>query len=209
MNCNDYLAMLSTLPVEELEYGSARAHVTECRDCDRVTRVVVERELSMLVAYADLDSGMSAALVASNASALSARRRVARYYKVALGLAALATVAYMAGSRTLLRIPDAHTMVAGMPVEGVPAETITETLVVRCGSPEVAAEMLRTHLQGTATLISRSASSPGFITIEASPQQMDVARDILSRLGPSDGVCAVLAPQPTFAPLAPLAPLAR
>ena len=76
MNCNEYLAMLSTLPVEELDYGSVRAHAAECRDCDRVTRVVVERERSMLVAYGDLNSATSAMQVALNAYALSNRRRL-------------------------------------------------------------------------------------------------------------------------------------
>ncbi len=212
MNCSDYLAMLSTLPVEELDYGSARAHVTECRDCDRVTRVVVERERSMLVAYADLDSGISRAQVASHAMALSNRRRVAFYYKVVLGLAALATVLFMVASRSMSRVADARAIIEGAPVSVDGAEMLTETLVVRCGSPEAAAEILRTHLQGDARVTFRSIASPGFITIEASPQQMHVARDILARLAPSEGSCAVLAPEPTppIAPVAPatLAPLA-
>ena len=211
MNCSDYLAMLSTLPVEELEYGSARAHAAECRDCDRVTRVVVERERSMLVAYADLDSSAAAAQVAANAFALSNRRRVAFYYKTVLGLAALATVLFMV-SRTVMP-PAARAVIADTPVYPGASERLAETLVVRCGSPEEAAEMLRTHLEGDARVTFRSGSSPGFITIEASLQQMDVARDILARLDQSSGACAVLAPEPTPpippAKLAPLAPIAR
>lgn len=216
MNCNDYLAMLSTLPVEELEYGSARAHATECRDCDRVTRVVVERERSMLVAYADLDSGMSPAQVASNAFALSARRRVAFYYKMVLGLAAVATVLFMVASRSMSGIDKARAVIERAAVGGEGGEMLTETLVVRCGSLEEAADILRTHLQGDARVTFRSASSPGFITIEAPPQQLEVARDVLARLERSGGSCAVLAPEPipptppaALAPLAPLAPIAR
>ena len=47
MNCDTYLSMLETLPVEELAYGGAREHAANCRDCDRVTRVVAERERNM------------------------------------------------------------------------------------------------------------------------------------------------------------------
>ena len=44
MTCDDYLALLESLPVEELRYGAAREHATICPECSRVTRVVVERE---------------------------------------------------------------------------------------------------------------------------------------------------------------------
>ena len=50
MNCDTYLAMLETLPVEELAYGSAHDHAAGCRECDRITRVVAERERNMRMA---------------------------------------------------------------------------------------------------------------------------------------------------------------
>ena len=95
MNCDDYLSMLAKLPVENLAHLHARDHAAGCRDCDRVTRVVIEHERNMLTAFGELDSSVPAAQTASSALVSSRRRRVARYYEMGLGIATVAIALYV------------------------------------------------------------------------------------------------------------------
>ncbi len=180
--------------------ADARAHATACRDCDRVTRVVVERERGMLVAYAGLASTTTPTQLAASAFALSNRRRVAIYYKVILAAAALATVSYMVLSRAVISLPGTLGIAAGTPVAAPPARMHSEMFEIRCVSLEKAAAMLRTHLQGDARVTFRPSSLPGFITVDASRQQIIAARDILRQLERSnESACALptaVAPSP-------------
>jgi hypothetical protein len=166
MNCDDYLAMLETLPVGELAYGRARAHAMQCRDCDRVTRVVAERERNMLLTYGDLQPSVPATHMAAGALATSRRRRVARYYRIGLGITAMVTVAVMALSRRLL---------PPTPV------TLRETFQLRCLSADQAAKLLRPLLEASGKASIRPTSSRTIVTIEASPQQMAQAQLVLDR----------------------------
>ena len=115
MNCDTYLSMLETLPVEELAYGDARLHAATCRDCDRVTRVVAERERNMLMAYGELYLPGPVDAVAARARELSRRRRAAFFYRVGLGLATVATVLFLLMSRRVVPAPTARVPVAPTP----------------------------------------------------------------------------------------------
>src|SRR4029077_2258109 len=84
MNCDTYLSMLETLPVEELAYGSAREHAANCRDCDRVTQVVAERERNLAMAFGGLYPSVQAGSITARALELSRRRRIALYYRIGL-----------------------------------------------------------------------------------------------------------------------------
>jgi hypothetical protein len=92
MTCDTYLSMLETLPVSELAFGDAADHAASCRDCDRVTRVVAERERNMLLAYGTISPPVPTGLVAAHALELSRRRRIAFYYRFALVIAAVVSV---------------------------------------------------------------------------------------------------------------------
>src|SRR5262249_4925643 len=92
MNCETYLSMLEILPVSELAFGDAADHAANCRDCDRVTRVVAERERNMLLAYGTISPPVPTGLLAAHALELSRRRRIAFYYRFALAIAALVSV---------------------------------------------------------------------------------------------------------------------
>jgi hypothetical protein len=177
MNCDDYLSMLATLPVEELAYGRARDHAARCRDCERVTRVVAERERNMLMAFDDLHPSVSAAQTAARARTMSRRRTVALYRRIGFGITTVATVLYIVMSRMS---PTPH-----------PSATVSETFPLQCLSPEQAAEILRPHVQGA--FISFRANSPlGVIRVEASPEEMAAARSVLDRYdSPAESQCAV------------------
>ena len=101
MNCDTYLSMLATLPIEELGYDDAREHAARCHDCNRVTRVVAERERNMLVAFGELYPSVPAGSIATRAIVLSRRRRIAFYCRLGLGVAAAASILVMIGSRRI------------------------------------------------------------------------------------------------------------
>jgi hypothetical protein len=178
MNCETYLSMLATLPVEELAYGGARDHAARCRDCDRVTRVVVERERNMRLAYGDLYAPGSAEQIAARAIVTSRRRTVALYYRIGLAVAAAATVLFILASR----------QTAGP----LPMATVSETFRLQCLSPEQAAEVLRPHIPPTVSLLIRPNSQLGIIKIGASPEEMEHVRSVLDRYDtPAMSHCAV------------------
>jgi hypothetical protein len=167
MNCDDYLSMLATLPVEELASGGARDHAARCRECDRITRVVAERERNMLMAFGDLHPSVPAGQVAARALVASRRRTVGLYYRIGLGVATVAAIFFMIVSR--------------QPTAPSPGASVLETFRLRCLSPEQAAELLRPYIQSTGRVSFQPNSPLGIINIEASPQQIERARSVLER----------------------------
>lgn len=167
MNCDDYLAMLSTLPVEELAYGHPREHAAGCHDCNRVTRVVAERERNMLLAYGEVHSAVPAAETAARARATSRRRTAAFFYRTALGVSAAATVAWLVMSR----------------IEPAPPRgpLVSETFQLQCLSTEQAAELLRPAIRQTGRISFRPGSPHDALRVEASVGDMVRARAMLDR----------------------------
>jgi hypothetical protein len=178
VNCDEYLSMIATLPVQELAYGRAREHAAGCRDCDRVTRVVAERERNMAIAFGDLGSSVPAAQAAASALVTSRRRQVALYRQIGLGIATVAAVLY--------------TMMWLISLQPLPISTVSETFRLQCLSPEQAAEVLRPHIQATGLIRFRPHSPLGVITVEASREEMATARSVLDRYdSPAQSQCAV------------------
>ncbi len=178
MTCDDYLAMLETLPLDELRYGGAREHAAHCHDCDRVTRVVVERERSMMLAMGDARSSMASAELAHHAVAIARRRRVAAYYKIGLAIATVATLMVMAMSRVVSRVP---------------ASLVHETFLLQCLSPDQASALLRTHLRDANRLAIRIRPPLGVLDVAApSEDAMQQVRGLIDRYDdPSRTKCAV------------------
>jgi type II secretory pathway component GspD/PulD (secretin) len=175
VKCDDYLAMLATLPVEELAYGQAREHAAECHDCDRVTRVVAEREHNMRMAFDDLQFSVPAPQTAAAALTASRRRKVAVSYNSGLGIATVATVLFVIVSRSVARAPIAM---------------VTETFRLQCLSPEQAGELLRPYVQ-TGSIYIRNPSL-GVLRVAAPQAEMAKARSILDRYdSPAQSQCAV------------------
>ena len=161
MNCDDYLSMLATLPVEELGYGDARTHAATCRDCDRVTRVVAERERNMMMAFGALYPPASAEPIAMRAAEISRRRRIAFFYRIGLGVAAAVSIFGFVAVRRLT------------------PNTARETFPLRCLSPDQAIEMLRPTLSPRVSVSTRSNSPVGIIDVVGSPADLQRVRSLL------------------------------
>jgi len=184
MTCDDYLSMLETLPVGDLNYGEAREHVATCRDCNRVTRVVAERERNMIGAYGELYPSASAVTVAERAILTSRRRRVALFYRAALGVAAAAVLAFVAVARFRTRL--------------VPAMVARQNFMVRwCNADQVAA-MLDGNLSPAAAITIRPGTS--VLQVTGRPSDLRVVRAMLDQYDNGNGNCTAMA-VPTADPM--------
>ena len=182
MNCDDYLSMLATLPVGELGYGDARAHAATCRDCDRVTRVVAERERNMMMAFGELYPPMSASPIATRALEISRRRRIAFYYRVGLGLAAVLVMFLFIAVRRVVPTP-----IAG----------VREVFPLRCLSPDQAAEMLKAVVSENTSIATRANGGVGVVTVTASQAEMQRVRSLLDAYDdPRAAQCGAQLPVP-------------
>jgi hypothetical protein len=176
VTCDDYLAMLETLPVEDLVHGEARDHAAECRDCNRVTRVVMERERSMIMAYGDVYPSAPAATVAATAVLAARRRRVAFFSRMALGIAAAVAVAVVAVSR-----------VAGPP----PHSLVTARLSLHCLSQDQALELILPYIDESNSV--SFFERPSTVRIMAPGPKVQAVRAALDQAGQS--MCpALMAP---------------
>ena len=176
MTCDEYLARLAALPLDELTYGPARDHAATCANCARATRVVAERErLSVLVAE-DLASSPPAIHAAEGALRASRQRKVRWFNRIGIGVATIATILLVLAERSSPSAPA----------------RITDTFRLRCLAPEQAAEVLRPILHRDASVTIRPSSPIGIVTVSASPADMAAAR---ARLNEHDNAtrsaCAV------------------
>ena len=163
MNCDTYLAMLETLPVEELAYGNAREHAANCRDCDRVTQVVAERERNLVMAFGGLYPSVQAGSITARALELSRRRRIALYYRIGLGVATVATFFFVIVTRRV-----------------VPQRAMIETFRLQCLSPDQAIEVLR-KVTSPAVSLSARDNSLGIIRVAGPPGEIERVRSVLVR----------------------------
>lgn len=179
MTCDDYLAMLETLPVEELTHGEAREHAAICHDCNRVTRVVAERERNMLMAYGDVTPSAFPSDVAMSAIAVARRRRVAFLYKAALGIAALLTVGFIGAMRV---VPHGH------------SPLMRERFAMHCLSSNGAERLLRSDIPALRNSRIRVFEREGMVEVEAVPRTMRQVRSALDRYNDQCVVAVPAAP---------------
>ena len=162
MNCETYLSMLATLPIDELTHTDARAHVATCRDCDRVSRVVAERERNMLMAFGELYPPTPADPIATRALEISRRRKIGLYYKVGLGTAAALAVL----------------SVFAMRVVPTPNATVTEIFSLQCLSGDQLAAVLRPISKNIA-VYARPSTPPSFVEVVARPAELNRVRALI------------------------------
>jgi hypothetical protein len=177
MNCETYLSMLATLPIDELTLGDARAHVAACRDCDRVSRVVAERERNMLMAFGELYPPTPADPIATRALEISRRRRVGRYYNTGLMAAAAAMLLSLFVVRRVVPAPTA---------------SVKETFRLQCLSPEQAIEILRPEASKNLSVFARPNSALGVIDVAGPRAELEVVRSLIDRYdNPAASQCGV------------------
>jgi hypothetical protein len=178
MRCEEYLQLLSTLPVEELVDGRSGDHLGTCPDCNRATKVVVERERNMMMALAGMSSHVQPSDLARSTLALERRHRVGRWYMAGL-VALLLTIGVVVVNRSVLpveRRPDGPAL-------------ITQELRPRCLSLASAADLLREYVASPSlSVVMRPGSK--VMTLRGTVDDLIRARAVFDRYdNPAASTC--------------------
>jgi hypothetical protein len=181
MTCDDYLAMLSTASIAELEIGPRGRAPARCSDCARVTRLVAERERHRVAAFDELRSATPAYVTSDVAIASSrGRRRLDGVSGLALAMAVMGVVWF---------VTPLHRLVVR--AEGLSTPMVEEAFLLRCMTPAEAAELTRPYLRTKTSSMTITDRAPGVLTVRASPAQMQIVRSVIDR---NDGTGASACP---------------
>jgi type II secretory pathway component GspD/PulD (secretin) len=164
VKCDEYLHLLSTSPVEELTEGRAGDHLASCAECNRVTRLVVDRDRNMVSALAGMSSQVQPFQTAHVALNLSRRRRLATLY-----IGGLVLLLFAVGAVVLTR--------SVVPIEqGTPAaELFTEVFNLKCIAPMDMADLLRAKIASrTGSVVGRMGSH--VLTVRGTVEDIQKAR---------------------------------
>jgi hypothetical protein len=172
MNCDEYLATLSTASLGELEAGPGRDHAARCPDCDRVTRLIAERERHRVAAFDDLRSSVPAYVTSDAARATVPERGVDRGFTIGVVLAVAVSL--------WLVVPRIHFGGRELERAARAADPIVEdALLLRCLTAGQAAALIRPHIRDANSSVVASAHAPGVITIRGTAAQIARARAVL------------------------------
>ena len=189
MTCDDYLSVLATAPVNELGKNHLREHAAGCPYCERVTRVVVEREWELVAAFESVYSNTPAAVTADIARTTARRRLVDRMYSITLAIL-LAGTAWFAATRLVFR---------GRADGPAVAPVAEEVFMVRCLSSAQVVALSRHYLGRTGLAIYAGEPPRAVLTVRATPAQIEEVRSMLNRFdGSAQSSCppAVASPLP-------------
>jgi hypothetical protein len=183
MRCEEYLQLLSTLPVEDLVDGRAGDHLGSCPDCNRATKLVVERERNMMMALAGMSSQIQPLEMARSTFAVERRHRMARLYIAGL-LALLLTVGVVVVNRTVIPVETSR----GMGGE------INQTFRPRCLSVAAAADLLRQEVPSRTLRITMRLGS-SLLFASGTREDLRQARGVLDRYdNPTASTCVLPRP---------------
>lgn len=200
MTCDEYLAVLATAPVEELARNRGHEHTATCVDCERVTRVVVEREWHLATTLDDLYSNRPPAVTAANAIAMSRQRRVQHWFwfTVAAAVAGAVLVSTMLFPRTEAAIAA--------------QSQVEQMFLLRCLSAAQAGALTRPLLAPDGMSIFSGEPGVGVFTVRGSQEQLEKVRTMLDRYeGAAPAACpsGVAVPPVPPGPPGPPAPASR
>jgi type II secretory pathway component GspD/PulD (secretin) len=96
---------------------------------------------------------------------LSRRRRIARYYRIGLGVALALTLLFLVLARRVVPAPAAA----------------SHTVRLQCLSPEQAMALLQPIIPPSVSISTQASSRLGIIQVTASPKEMERVRTVLDR----------------------------
>jgi hypothetical protein len=184
MRCEEYLQLLSTLPVADLVDGHAGDHLGSCPDCNRATKLVVERERNMMMALAGMSSQIQPPEMARSTLALERRHRVGRWYIAGL-VALLLTIGVVVVNRTVLPVESGRGTV----------DDANQIFRPQCLSAESAAELIRQHVPSRSLRIHIPQQGASMMMLGGTIEDLMRARSVLDRYdNPTASTCKL--PQP-------------
>jgi hypothetical protein len=184
MRCEEYLQLLSTLPVEDLVDGRAGDHLGSCPDCNRATKLVVERERNMMMALAGMSSQIQPLEMARSTLALERRHRVGRWYIAGL-VALLLTIGVVVVNRSVIPVETSRGMV----------DEANQIFRPQCLSAESFAELLRQHVPSRSLRIHIPQRGSMMLMLGGTIEDLTRARSVLDRYDNSTASTCVV-PRP-------------
>jgi hypothetical protein len=188
MTCDEYLAIVATAPVGEMGESHLREHAVGCHWCNQVTRVVVDRESSLIAAFESVSSRTAPAVTVNVAVQAWRRRRVALLVDVTLAIAIAVTMWFATADK---RARDSGDSTAGEPV-------VEEVFMIRCLSSAQAGALTRLHL-GPQGIAAYTGEPPrAVLTVRAPFAQIEELRAVMSQYeGAGGSACPTpVAPPP-------------
>ena len=191
MRCEEYLQLLSTLPVEELVDGRSGDHLGTCPDCNRATKLVVERERNMMMALGGMSSQMQPLELSRASFALAQQRKMSRWYIGGLATLLVAITAVVL-DRTIIPAKRSH----------IQADAASQIFRPSCLSPQSAAELLRQYVASPSLTVSIPQGGT-MMMLGGSIEDLMRARSVLDRYdNPTASTCMparIGAPKPASA----------
>lgn len=188
MTCQECLAAVTSASLQELQSDARiRKHSEECQDCSRVVTLVAsgERDLATLLA------GHSSSKLPSQTAETALSR--AKRHRMGVGLSGvfailLAATIWIAWVRVV--VPSARAT-ADMTTN----HQLTETLDLKCLTPEQAGELISPYVRANGSLYYLPKSALRVITVRATADEMKTVKALLGRLDAAPaGSCATVPP---------------
>jgi hypothetical protein len=173
MNCAQVLSTLSTASLRDMTPDSdVMVHCDTCPDCARVTTILRDREYEAATVLNGLPPMSNPISVAEQSVMTSKRRFLGRMAVIASGTALVATI-WIAASLTIipaLNVADARR---------VPPPLATETMSLRCLSPQQAADIINPYVRSHGSTYYIPTTGISAIAVRGTPEELSKARSLI------------------------------
>lgn len=174
MNCEEYLLMIETASVGEIEQSTRiREHAASCEDCTRVIRLIAESEHDLAAALDDVSSSVPASQTAESAILIAKRRKAGRLF--AGGLLVLFAIAAWF-TWVLVIAPGIRAT-----VESAAPNLHTETIPLQCLLPKQAGDLISPYVRSNGSAYYLAKPPMQVITVRATPEELRKVKTLLGQ----------------------------
>ncbi len=188
MTCQECLAAVTTASLQEIQSDAQiRKHWEECQDCSRVVTLLAAGEHDLAALLAEHSSTKLPSQTAETAISRAKRQRMGVVLSGVFAILLAATI-WIAWVRVV--VPSARAT-ADMTTN----HQLTETLALKCLSPEQAGELISPYVRANGSLYYLPKSPLKVITVRATADEMNNVKSILGRFdNPPAGTCSIVPP---------------
>jgi type II secretory pathway component GspD/PulD (secretin) len=173
MTCEECLSELATGSLREMPADSSvMLHCATCPDCSRLTTLLRDREYNAANVLNNLPPMSNPITVAETSVRTAHRRRTGRVVVMLSGAALVVTI-WIAAATTILpalRHADA----------GTGSALRTETIPLRCLSPEQAADVINPYVRARGSTYYIPTSGISAITVRGNASEVAKSRELLA-----------------------------
>jgi len=174
MTCEECLKAVTGMSLQDsLSDPQVRKHWEECRDCSNALTVVATAERDLAELLRQQSSARSAIQTAENAVARVKRRR--------LGIIVSAFLATLLAATLWIALVRVVVPAARETVELTSNQHVTETLDLKCLSPNEAGTLISPYVRSNGSLYYLPTGGLRVITVKATPEEMKTVKSLLGR----------------------------